>query len=142
MAALFVKSIQPTRYPIDRIARWILAVLDSTTDIKTVGHWSRYLGVSKSSIRETCTVVAVRPKDALDFARLLRALYLGARAGVPPVEFLDISDLRTHRRLMARAGLTDSSVNVDSFLVSQQLIRCDRLVTTTGDLLRQWRRTP
>ena len=88
--------------------RWALHVLkacESTRDLKTIEDWAAYIGVSYSSLRESCHVLDIAPHDARDFMRMLRAVVHSRRHCCTPAVLLDISDRRTLEKLLQRAGL-------------------------------------
>jgi hypothetical protein len=84
--------------------------------------------VSRSVLCESCRILRVSPRDARDFARLLRAV---CRSGEQwrPETVIDFADTRTIKRLERRAGLTRMSDlsrwGVDEFLRCQHLIPQD-----------------
>jgi hypothetical protein len=87
--------------------RWAMLVLkqcDSPDDLKTLKEWARFAGVSYSSLCESCRLVGLRPHDARDFARALRALIHSSIYQCQPQMLLDISDRRTLRTFVERAG--------------------------------------
>jgi DNA-binding response OmpR family regulator len=93
-------------------------------DFKTLARWARYLGMSYSSLCETCRLLDIRPQDARDFARILHAVVASSCAGCRADVLLDISDRRTLRRMGARAGvdLVTGPLTAEDFLRGQQFI--------------------
>jgi FixJ family two-component response regulator len=119
--------------------RWVSYVLKACTsegDLKTLGDWARYVGVSCTTLSEGCRLVGIRPQDARNFMRVLRVILLAPRHGCPPDILLDISDRRTLKSLLRRAGLdTSGSASVSSasdFIRKQQYVpqsnQCARLL--------------
>lgn len=88
--------------------RWALLVrkvVAAERDPKTLADWAAFVGVSRTNLCECCRLVHVAPHDARDFARILRAV---CRCGEnwEPETVMDLSDVRTLNKLVARAGLT------------------------------------
>jgi ActR/RegA family two-component response regulator len=109
--------------------RWAWHVLkgcDADRDLKTLGAWASFVGLSYSSLCEMCRLVAIQPLDARDLTRVLRALVQSHRFGCRLEELLDVSDRRTLRTLMIRAGLAvdrdECSMSVEQFLALQQFV--------------------
>lgn len=96
----------------------------STGDIKTMAQWAKCVGVSYSSLCETCRLLDMRPHDARDFTRVLSAILGAAKAGCRADVLLDVSDRRTLRRLLARTGmdLARHTPTAEEFLARQQFI--------------------
>ena len=108
-----------------RWARYVADACASEEDFKTLGSWARFIGVSCSSLCESCRMLGIRPRDARDFARMLRALIQAAAHRCSPLVLLDVSDRRTLRNLLERTGLRNATtvpVSVDEFLEAQRLI--------------------
>jgi hypothetical protein len=106
-----------------RIAHLIALVVISNSDVKTIARWANHVGVSAGALRGYCRVIGVRPKAALDFARLLR-LVVRARTDWTPWLWLDVSDEHNMRRLLHRGGLQErgDAPPLDQFLSGQQLL--------------------
>src|SRR5438876_6556088 len=71
-------SITP-RSVVERMVAYVVKVLDShgdgaNGDFKTIDEWAKRVGVSYSTLCETCRLLGIRPLDARDFARVLSAL--------------------------------------------------------------------
>jgi CheY-like chemotaxis protein len=88
----------------ERWAAFIMHVVESAYDLKTIDAWAQSVGASRSVICECCRLVHVVPHDARDFARMLRAVRSGGREWQPEAA-LDCADSRTLNKLIARAGL-------------------------------------
>ncbi len=93
----------------ERWAHFVATATELSEDPRTIGQWAKAVGVSYSSLCETCRLLRIRPHDARDLARLLRAVHLGTREQCPPDALLDISDRRTLALLLRRAGLASLS---------------------------------
>jgi CheY-like chemotaxis protein len=110
-----------------RWASYVIRACESEADFKTLDDWARFVGVSYSSLRESCRLVGVLAHDARDFVRVLRAL-ISVRQGActHPEVLFDVSDTRTLQSLLTRAGLESggrlSTLSVDDFLERQQFI--------------------
>jgi hypothetical protein len=91
----------------DRWAQIVIRVLDCPFDPKTVALWAQASGVSEGALRDRCRAARCRPKQALDFARLLRAVVQSQQHGWDPFNLLDIVNERTMKNLMKRGGVAD-----------------------------------
>lgn len=89
----------------ERWARLVMRGRESPTDLKTMGDWARFVGVSASSLTELCRLLKIPPHEARDIARLLRAIRAAGPLGATLEAVLDIADRRTAKNLFARAGL-------------------------------------
>lgn len=87
-----------------RWATFVLRACDSEGDLKTLDDWARFVGVSYSSLCESCRLVGVRPHDARDLTRVLRAIVRSGSRHRRPTALLDIRDRRTLKNLLERAG--------------------------------------
>lgn len=112
----------------DRWADYVVRTIDCPFDPLTEAAWSRFLGAGVGTLRGRCRAAGVPMKDALDFARLLRAV-VDATAGDSwdPAADLESYDLRTVRRLFDRGSLGDPldhahPVPLAAFLDRQRLI--------------------
>jgi ActR/RegA family two-component response regulator len=89
----------------ERWAHLVIKACNSDHDPKTLQEWASLAGMNRSSLCESCRLVGVRPHDARDFARTLRALTLASVRGCQPDVLLDVSDRRTLKILLDRAGV-------------------------------------
>jgi hypothetical protein len=96
--------------------------MDAPEDIRTVADWAQFLGVSTSTLAEGCRLVHVRPHDAKDLARVLRALKRVRLDGLQLEAVLDIADRRTLRRLIERANYTGRGFEPLAFLEAQRFV--------------------
>lgn len=109
--------------------RWACLVLrgcECEYDLKTIRQWASVAGISYSALTESCRLVGIRPYDARDFLRMLRALaHAGGR--VENLEHgLDVNDHRTLKTLFDRAGLpldgATGTVSLRAFIDRQQFV--------------------
>lgn len=108
-----------------RLARVIVAVIDSRTDVPTIGRWSRCVFVSSGALRNWCRTAGMSPRRVLVFARLLRAAARTQGGRYKLENLLDVVDRRTLAGLLRFAGLNvanDFPVSIDAFLERQTLI--------------------
>jgi CheY-like chemotaxis protein len=111
-----------------RWATYVWNVCESPGDPKTLTYWARFVGVSNSSLSEICRVLDMRPHDARDLARVLRAVIQSNLFKCPPEVFLDVADRRTLKILFERAGIESglrSFLSIDDYLQQQQFIAAD-----------------
>jgi len=114
-------------------ARWaahVLSASDADDDPKTLEQWARCIGVSYTSLCESCRLIGVQPSDARDFARTLRAKIHSVDLRCPAEVLLDISDRRTLRNLMRRAGpdfLDKSRESTLRFVSTQRFVNPDNI---------------
>ncbi len=111
----------------DRWAHSVVSVLDCPFDPKTVALWARAIGVSEGALRDRCRAAHCRPKQSLDFARLLRALVKSQEHGWDPFNLLDIVNERTMKNLLRRGGVVDllsadGVLTPGSFLIRQHFV--------------------
>lgn len=118
-----VSGLASPRSVAERWAELVLKTIDADRDPRTIGDWAKSAGVSRSVLSECCRMVRVSPRDARDFARLLRGL---CRSGLSwqPEAVLDVADARTLNKLLARAGLPRQGVSPtpEQFVERQQWI--------------------
>jgi ActR/RegA family two-component response regulator len=109
------------------VQRWAMLTvrtLDASRDPRTLDEWARVAGTSRSVLCEACRLVRIRPHDARDFARLLRAVFRSDETWEPET-LLDVADGRTLHRLLTRAGLSgpvEHRPSIDEFLELQTWI--------------------
>jgi two-component system response regulator RegA len=112
---------------VERLAKAIVRVSNDGLDFRTLEEWGRRLGVSRSALRELCYAAAVKPHDALAFARALRALVLGQRLRMPASDLLDFSERRSLTHFMVRAHIT-STTSVETFCRQQEFVSKPQLI--------------
>ena len=113
----------------ERWAGHVLKACESEGDLKTVGDWATCAGVSTSSLCESCHLLGIQPRDARDFARVLRALIKSSIHHCEPEVLLDVSDRRTLTTLLQRGGIVtrtpSGALSVGEFLRTQRFISGD-----------------
>jgi ActR/RegA family two-component response regulator len=109
--------------------RWALHVLkacEADGDLRTLGAWASFAGLSYSSLCESCRLVGIQPLHARDLTRVLSAVVRSRLYDCRVEELFDISDRRTLKTLMTRAGLVPEGdghkVSVEQFLGSQRFV--------------------
>lgn len=116
--------------------RWALHVFracESPRDLKTLEDWAAYIGVSYSSLRESCHLLGVSAHDARDLMRVLRAVLKSRLHRCRPEVLLDISDGRTLQKLLRRAGF---SAKAGDTVTPQQFLRDQLFVSREHAALR------
>jgi ActR/RegA family two-component response regulator len=110
----------------ERWARLVLRACQSEGDLRTLEHWAEFASVSYSSLCETCRLLNIQPQNARDLARVLRALLHAQRDAWDVAPLLDVSDGRTLRGILHRAGLDSappgSAMTLDRFFESQRFV--------------------
>ena len=118
----------PSIHPRSAAQRWALHVFkacESEGDLRTIEDWATFVGVSYTSLCESCRLLGIKPHDARDLARMLRAVLKSAADRCGPEAVLDVSDRRTLLGLLARAGLADAplgTVSAEEFLQRQRFV--------------------
>ena len=118
-------------HPRSAAQRWALHVLkmcESDGDLRTIEDWASFVGVSYTSLCESCRLLGIRPHDARDLSRMLRAVLKSATDRCRPEAVLDISDRRTLIGLLARAGLAGAppgTISAEEFLDRQRFVPPD-----------------
>jgi hypothetical protein len=117
----------PPRSAAERWAMLALQACRSDGDLKTLADWAAFVGVSYSSLCEACRLVEVRPRDARDLVRVLRAILRSSTDGIIPAVLLDVRDRRTLRTLLDKAGIVsrETAVSVEQFLSEQRFVHSD-----------------
>ena len=109
-----------------RLARVLVPIVNSATDLRTIREWSRAVFVSPGALRNWCRMAGISPRRSLVFGRLLRAVFLCQGGKHKPENLLDVVDRRTLVGLLTLAGLDPVSefpADIDTFLQRQMLIR-------------------
>ena len=127
----------------ERWLGYVLKACEAESDLKTLASWAQQVAVSYTTLCANCRIMRIRPLDARDFMRVLRALTRASAHRCPPAVFLDVSDARTVRTLSLRAGLDLDARASDSsmaeFLARQQFVAADnegfRLIR---DVVSRW----
>jgi FixJ family two-component response regulator len=117
-------SIMRPRSSAERWAFFVLRGCVSENDPTTLLIWARCACVSLSSLVESCYLLGIKPQDARDFTRVLRALVRSSRSDRDPETLLDVSDRRTLKKLLDRTGLPNGlgGISVDEFFTGQRLV--------------------
>ena len=106
-----------------------LKACESDGDLKTLEHWATYVGVSYSTLCESCRLVGIQPQEARDLMRLLRAVMKASLDRCHPAMLLDVSDRRTMKSLLDRAALAadvqPGSVALQRFIRTQKFVAGD-----------------
>jgi hypothetical protein len=115
----------------ERWAAHVLKACESDGDLRTIDEWASFVGLSRSSLCESCRVLGIRPHDARDFTRILRVVLKIPATHFRPEAFLDVRDRRTLKTLLLRAGL---SVEPETRLVSvSQFVKGQRFISADND---------
>jgi CheY-like chemotaxis protein len=117
--------------------RWVAIVLracDAPEDPATIQRWAVSVGVSYTTLTETCRIVGIQPQAARDFTRVLRAL-THSRGRVGELEWaLDVRDERTLRTLRKRAGVhgyrSHQTMTLNEFIAVQAFVPQQHRVLT------------
>ena len=108
--------------------RWadpINRLLEVKQDPRTLRQFTRATGISVGAFRNWCRTAHVRARDALFFARALRAVFRFQQdASSRPENLLDIVDVRTIAKFVKRCGGTRNQLpnSVADFLERQEFI--------------------
>jgi ActR/RegA family two-component response regulator len=110
--------------------RWTMHVLKACQcedDLKTLKNWAKSVGVSYSSLCESCRLLGIRPHDARDFVRALWVVVRCSAEQCAPETLLDVSDRRTLRAFLEKAGprFISRTPTIDQFLRDQRFIPYD-----------------
>jgi CheY-like chemotaxis protein len=128
-----------------RWARALMPIIDSPTDPRTIGQWSRLAYVSSGALRNWCRTAGISPRRSLVFARLLRAVYLSAGGRHKLENLLDVVDRRTLAGLLRFAGLTwkaELTRTPDEFLRKQVLVEDPKALEAIRQALAARRARP
>jgi hypothetical protein len=108
-----------------RLAGFVLQAASSPSDLPTIDAWAHLVGISQRTLRSLCSTCGVSPKNVRDLARIVRALTRSKEAVWEPSDHLLVSDERTMKNLLFRAGLPTTPAappSVDEFLHSQSFV--------------------
>ena len=129
------------RYPAaERWAQLVLRACDADDDPRTLGSWAHLAHVSVPRLRAWCYVAGTAPRPSLLLARVLRAHVLAMRAGCAPRHLLDISELRTLRRLDARGACLRDKCDAGSELLLVLAVLGSQTFVTATALLEELER--
>lgn len=120
-------AVSPPASTAERWAHYVLGACRSEKDSRTIAIWAREIGVSYTTLCESCRLINVQPRQARDFARFLRIILMPSFDPRQLSTFIDISDRRTLNSLVRKAGLgTDAGpsnhISVFDFLRNQRFI--------------------
>ncbi|MGH9349101.1 MAG: hypothetical protein ACRD26_17740 [Vicinamibacterales bacterium] len=122
-------QLVPPRSAAERWVAYVLKACEAESDLKTLASWAQQAAVSYTTLCANCRIMRIRPLDARNFMRVLRALKRAAAHRCPPEVFLDVSDARTVRTLSLRAGVDldahDSRSSISEFLAHQRFVAAD-----------------
>jgi len=117
------------RTPAERWAMLVVRACAAERDPATLDDWARCAGVTDASLCESCRLVSIRPHDARDLARALRAVVLARRRNCPPAAVLDGSQGLGLADLLERAGLLrdggEAADNLERFVDRQRFVSGD-----------------
>jgi len=112
----------------ERWAQLVLNACSADSDPKTLELWARCVGVSRTSLCDSCRMVQVEPREARDLARVLRACQVAAKECAHLESILDVRDSRTLVKLLSKAGLkgpTPTPSSLTFVLEHQQFVAAD-----------------
>jgi ActR/RegA family two-component response regulator len=122
-------DLEPTPWSDDdtaprRLAWLVLRGCEAKRDPKKVSLFAKAAVVSSAVFRSVCDLCAVRPRDACDLGRVLRAISLSIQDNSPIISHFSVGDSRTAERLMRRAGLDPSTRRIElrEFFYRQELV--------------------
>jgi DNA-binding response OmpR family regulator len=133
------RLIAAPRSVVERWVSYVIRACDSTDadqvgDFKTLENWARRVGVSGSTLCESCRLLGIRPLDARDFARVLAALRSALAHRCAPEILLNISNRRVLSALSRKAGIDLASVAEPGAL--ERFLRTQRMVPQGSEALR------
>jgi hypothetical protein len=124
-----VEPVRPNASIAERWAQLVLRVCECDCDPRTVHDWARSVGVSQTSLCETCRMLHIKPRHARDFARMLRVIIRAHQLGHPIEALLTVGDARTLKSLIRRSGigptLNNDPEQLSRFIESQQFVSSD-----------------
>jgi DNA-binding response OmpR family regulator len=119
-----LRRVRPTSIA-ERWARLVSKACQSEGDLRTLEQWAAFAGVSYSSLCETCRLLNIQPQNARDLSRVLRALVRAPKDTWNVAPLLDVSDGRTLRGILHRAGLDrppPADMSIDRFFDAQRFV--------------------
>ena len=132
----------PRHHASHRVATAMSLAISAEEDPNTLKKWSQAAGASQATLRSWCFMAHVRPKEALDFTRVLRAIVLNQNFRWDLFEVFDVSDPRTLERLLHRGGVEfllscDVAPPPERFLAAQCYVRNQHVLETLRAMLGQ-----
>jgi two-component system response regulator (stage 0 sporulation protein F) len=116
-----------------RWAAYVVKACEADDDLRTLQDWARWAGVSHSTLCEACRILGSQPHLARDFTRALRAMIKSAVYRCDPSVLLDVSDRRTLKVLIERAGPSFGAREGSSVM---QFIERQRFIPTSNEGIR------
>jgi CheY-like chemotaxis protein len=120
------------RHPRSTAERWAMQVAracEAEGDLKTLEDWASFVGVSYTTLCESCRLLGIRPHEARDLTRMLSAIKRSIARRCKPEALLDVSDRRTLNALLDRAALRRGArfepLSIDEFLQRQRFVELD-----------------
>jgi CheY-like chemotaxis protein len=113
-----------------RWAMYVVKAYQADGDVRTLEDWARCAGVSYSTLCESCRLIGIQPQAARDFTRALRAIIKSGVYHCNPSVLLNVSDRRTLKVLLERAGPFFRCGETISIL---QFIRHQRFVPASNE---------
>jgi hypothetical protein len=110
---------------LDTLVGLVLLIVESTTDVPTLGAWAALAGKSVSSLRLHCYAVHLSPRKTLLFARLLRAVCLANGGRWDLGDWMLAADPRTLVKAARLGGIPEAAArapHVADYLASQTLL--------------------
>jgi hypothetical protein len=125
-----VPGIPQITHPTTMAERWasyVLGACKADRDPRTLGLWAHEVGVSYTTLSESCRLIEIVPRHARDFARVLRIIATPSLDSYQLASFLDISDQRTLDSILQKAGLVQrvalvQDLSVVRFLDNQRFV--------------------
>ena len=117
----------------ERWAWLVLRACDATHDPTTIRDWAGEACVSYRTLTESCSLAQTSPLDSKNFMRVFRVLVRHAGRAPEIATALLVSDYRTHRALLDRAGFdsahpTELLSSPSDFVVRQRFIDSSHVV--------------
>ncbi len=131
-------SREPTAHASARWARAVAPIVNSASDVRTIGDWSRLIAAAPGTIRNWCHTAHIPTRHSLIFGRLLRVVALSNHGRNRPEDLLDVVDLRTLARLFRLVGLRNSEdvpPDIFSFIDRQQLVKKEEAIAALKAML-------
>ena len=111
----------------NRWAAYVVKICHAEHDPRTLEDWAHLVGISYSTLTESCRLVRLQPQAARDFARALRIFVRSRLEQCDAEVLLDVSDRRTLKIFLSRAGLAAGPppATIDEFIERQRFITAD-----------------
>lgn len=124
LPAVLVGDQCPESHSAKRWAEVVMRVTCSPTDPRTLTEWGRAVGASCGALRNWCRTARISARRSLLFARMLRAVLLQTKSGLPAYELLNVVDRRTLDKIIAASGGSNDRLpgSVTEFLQKQKIV--------------------